>query len=63
MDEKNQGIQAALQKSGHWITIEEISAEMSLPESALLDNLQNMLAYGQIRSIEVDGQSFYRLSG
>ncbi len=56
-----QDILDALQKLGSWVTLEDISAEMGLPESNILNSLQSMVTYGQIRQIEVDKQSFYRL--
>ncbi len=62
-DESTQDILDALKKLGHWVTLENISAEMGMSESDILSSLQNVIAYGQVRQIELDGQSFYMLSG
>ncbi len=61
-DEQNQDILTALKKLGPWVMLEDISAEISLPENNILSSLQNMVAIGQIRQMELEGQHFYRLS-
>ncbi len=61
-DGQEQDILATLKKLGNWGTLEDISAKMNLPESDILSNLQNMVAYGQVKQMELEGQRFYRLS-
>ncbi len=61
-DVSKQDILAVLKKLDPWVTLEDISAEMGLPESDILSSLQSMVAYGQVRQIELEGQRFYRLS-
>ncbi len=60
-DEDNQDILAALKKLDCWVTLEDISATVQLPESDILGRLQNMAASGQIRQMEEARESFYRL--
>ncbi|MCP4612697.1 MAG: response regulator, partial [Planctomycetes bacterium] len=61
-DEQSQDILAALKKLGPWGTLEDISAEIGLPESDIVSSLQKMVVYGQIRRMELEGQRFYRLA-
>ncbi len=59
-DDCHQMILTALDKVG-WINLEDIVNKVDLSKQDILNYLQNMIAYGQIRETQLGGQNFYRL--
>ncbi len=60
-DEHDQNILEVLRKLD-WTNLEDILAATGLQEGEILCHLQNMVKDGQLRRMEVNGQSLYKLS-